>query len=238
MMFGFRKSAASGRFNAPEDRRDTTPVVVPKPESNVVALDRKPRPIVPDISVPDEPPQPEQDYERLAAELGFAPEVIRKRKAARAFAVRHKEIVEFLLDSGIPIYDLVEVEKYMDGLCRAINAAPEKAPEGQNRLTPPVKWAWVGLRQQDAAHYYRRGGQWLVPSSYRHLVPLEMLERVKIVAGKFGDEAAFAVTDYYTPKPDPFLCFRVVGHDETFVIGVWGEPGFGLDENKQKSVPA
>lgn len=163
---------------------------------------------------PPEPPEAELEYERLADELGFAPRHIAVRRRAKAAALRRRNVVEFLLDSGLPLYDNQAVGRYMDGLCIALTRS------NHFHTGSEYTWEWVALRKKDAPHF----GYPL----YQHLVPMEMLQRVKTISAKFPT-AIFAVTDYAAVNPDPFICFRTSPEDhEQYVFGVWDEPGFGL----------
>lgn len=180
--------------------------VLEKPEPIAVTLDP-----LPDISA----------YEAVAAVLNFRPPEIEahKREVAR------RELIEFILDKGYPIYSNKQVHDFMAKLaetdkkvfCWARLRQPSAAEREQY-----VRWASQGYFHsvRTAEH-----GQ-LVDSPYGKRVPLDMLKRAAEIKGRFGAEVEFYVSDYAVVDPDPFIMVKR-GDCEHIVFGVWDEPGWG-----------
>ena len=85
------------------------------------------------------------------------------------------------------------------------------------------------------------GGHSMPAQPYDKVVPLHALERVALIEREFGlGKIAFVVSDYTTdphirPNPDPFLMAVIPNrlvHEGAgrFVIDVWDEPGFGIEQ--------
>jgi len=73
------------------------------------------------------------------------------------------------------------------------------------------------------------GGECLMV--YTHPIPIDVLRKTqKIIKAFKEDTLHFYVSDYISPKPDPFvLCTTPFGN--TYVFAFWDEPGFDNDEN-------
>lgn len=218
---------ARARLAEEQRARNNDIVLYPGPDlpyqsAPTAVLDRpptlaRPEPLVlRPVVIPPDPPESEQAYEKLAAEIGFEPAHFQLQRTQMAAALHRKKMIEFFLDTGMPVYDAKAVSAYMSEVCRKIN-------HGRQSWESNVVWYWNGLRPQDTFHWTNlySGGH------YQHLVPIEMLRRVKMLIGLFGDQATFAVTDYMSVNPDPFITVRVLPHAEHFIFGVWDEPGFG-----------
>lgn len=200
----------------------------PPPAVAPVAVLERPGP----IAVTLEPLPDLSEYEEVARVLGFEPPEIRAQKTA---AVR-RELIEFILDRGYPIYANDAVHKYMAALA-----------EKDDRV-----FVWVRLRGESASERARREERWMresmidanalirggmqntvrerrhgqLTNGYHRPVPLEMLKRAAEIKKKF-DAAEFYVSDYAVVVPDPFIMVKL--HDcDHVVFGVWDEPGFGV----------
>lgn len=148
----------------------------------------------------------------------------------------------FMRKHDLPIYNLGAVVKYMDALGKRDNATG-------------FGWSWKPLRSADGQTGIRFGrrarwsedGGTLTPASdffsddvaYDKVVPLHALKRVSMIEKEFGrGPILFAVSDYQTKPhvlPDPFLMAIIPNqrlHEGIgrFVIDVWDEPGFGIEE--------
>ena len=169
-------------------------------------------------------------YEQLAAELNFLPPQLLEN-----------QLVRFLAENHIGTYDYDEVDRYMTALA-------EK--DG-------LVWIWRPLRRQDKPQHYQWYGQspssefntprdpgnpfyndkhghgsycdepeYHAPTS--HLIPIHILRNVKKIQDRFGTNVQFFVTDYATPKPDPFIMVTAY-QVPRIIFGVWDEPGFGAE---------
>lgn len=205
--------------------------MVERIDGNVITL-RKPEPITPDL--PDLPDLAE--YEEVANILGFVPPQI----AARKIEVARREVIEFILDKGYPIYSNKDVHAYMANLA-----------EKDDRV-----FVWARLRGETAHTYADSAGigsigfDWQrqmmrqmafgamqnivrtqvhgqITTGYHRPVPLEMLKRAAEIKKRFGAEVEFHVSDYAVVNPDPFIMVKR-GECEHIVFGVWDEPGFGV----------
>lgn len=156
-------------------------------------------------------PEFETKYDSLARELGVAHRVVTRRR----------ELLTYLRDNEIEIYDLAKVEEYMDKKGR---------------------WAWFPLRAVDCREpSYRSWDLDRVtttdyPSSfgsskaevYSKPVPYPVLCTVKTISDAFpGHELIFLVAAIDT-HPDPFLGCRFRNDPDRTVIVIerWDEPSF------------
>jgi hypothetical protein len=207
MMFGRFKNAKeasepvyNGGFIASD--------VIEKPRPIAVTLDP-----LPDLS----------EYQKVADTPGFEPPEIeaQKREVAR------REVVEFLLDKGYPIYSNKAVHDFMAKL-----AEKEKKVFCWARLRGKATPAESERMREFMQNFYvdhsvsREEHGLIVPSPYRKRVPLEMLKRAAAIKEKFGKEVEFYVSDYAVVDPDPFIMVKR-GNCEHIVFGVWDEPGWG-----------
>lgn len=168
-------------------------------------------------------------------------------EAARAIGydsvdLRVERLRAWLHKMDWPVYDLKTVVAHMDA-----RAAAEGAKWG---------WEWNPLRERDrlarhsfgvsAAHALDIASRQDRPASdhysgrplYNKVVPLHALKKVAALEAALPGQVAFMVSDY-APAPefkvDPFLMAVVEnpllhsGYGR-FVIDVWDEPGFGLEE--------
>jgi len=148
-----------------------------------------------------------------------------------------EEFKIFLNYNDFPVFNLQEVIKYMDA-----KAAKEGTGGG---------WKWLPLRPKDqkisgawGVHAYNNG-QSVRPASdyyqsgavcYRHPIPLHALRKAALIDKTFGTAVGLAVTEYQAKPefyPDPFLIAYIPhtrGNDGRFVIDLWDEPGFGLEQ--------
>lgn len=113
----------------------------------------------------------------------------------------------FLIQADIPIYNTDNVKAYLDMLAKK---------EGRT-------WQWIPLRDRDSFRNEHHG--------YNRPVPLHALRKVQLIEEGYHGKVYFAVSDYVSRNPDPFLAARInAGNIVTFVIDVWDEPGFGIME--------
>lgn len=172
---------------------------------NVAVLD-KPKPMNIDLAPMDDL----SEYEAVAKELGFDPPQLVQRK----LEIARREVIEFLLDHGMPIYNNKQVHDYMS-----------KLAEKEGKF-----FAWVKLGDQTG--YSRppmistaQHGTIVYGGTYQHAVPIDMLKRAAEIKKRFGDEVEFYVSDYAVVDPDPFIMVKR-GSCSGIVFGVWNEPGF------------
>lgn len=184
----------------------------------------KPRPIVPEMpALPDL-----AEYEEIASVLGFEPPEIAQRKVE----VARREVIEFILDKGFPIYSNKAVHDYMAKLAEKddkvfVWARLRGETEDERgirfrmeRLEMDIDWR-RGLSNTVRT---RQHGQ--LTNGYHRPVPIEMLKRAAAIKKQFSD-AEFYVSDYAVVVPDPFIMVKR-GGCEHIVFGVWDEPGFGV----------
>ena len=155
-------------------------------------------------------------YENLAEEIGFAPAKLLE-----------EQILRFLKQEGIHVYDYQEVDAYMT----AIAVERKKI------------WIWRPLREQDIIEGWSWRGHDGVKfnrndirghGSYRNeweyrpydkAVPIEILREVKKTHDHFGEKVKFFVSDYADPRPDPFIMVTALDVNR-IIFGFWDEPGF------------
>lgn len=166
--------------------------------------------------------QKQCSYEEVAQQLGFIPaELIRA------------QLLEFFETRGIKLYDYGQVKAWLTGKKKQANA---------------TNWCWRALREKDVIKGYQWG--WNGTNAvwndgfyanrrwecrpYDRLVPLHALEKAVEIEKKFGDYVKFFVSDYASPKVDPFIMVRPAMCDPgtqaeyCFIFDVWDEPGFGV----------
>src|SRR5258706_6290544 len=98
-------------------------------------------------------------------------------------------------------------------------------------------WVWRRLRDKDRI---RQSSNFLGindEGEYDKPIPLHALKKIDEIERNFKNEVrpSFFVSDYKAPNPDPFL-MTVIQNDKVdkgigcYVIDVWDEPGFGLEQ--------
>lgn len=168
-------------------------------------------------------PQKQRSYEEVAEKLGFIPaELVRA------------QLLGFFETEGIKLYDYDQVSAWLTEKKKQANA---------------THWCWRALREKDVI----KGYQWGQPRGfdtvlkdgfygnnmwecrpYDRLVPLHALEKAVEIEKKFGDPVKFFVSDYASPKVDPFIMVRPAmfgpGKQTEYclIFDVWDEPGFGV----------
>lgn len=165
-------------------------------------------------------PQKQSSYDEVAEKIGFIPAELTRT-----------QLLEFFRAEGINLYDYDQVNKWLAAKKKEANA---------------THWCWRPLREKDIVSMYGWGyangdytDGFYYPSQagcrlYDRLVPLHALEKVEKIKAKFGDRVKFFVSDYASPKPDPFIMVRTTAYftgtaAEYFLIfDAWDEPGFGL----------
>jgi len=157
-------------------------------------------------------PLPEQ-YQDLSAELGFHPNDLLTL-----------QIKNFMIEQQIPMYDYSSVVDYMRRV-----AAKERKKFFWRPLRKKDKdvwgtWGWNVSESDDYYHY-----RCFECSVYDKMVPLHILQDVKLLDKKFDGEVGFFVTDYAVPHPDPFILVAAPKESaERIIFGAWDEPGFGV----------
>jgi hypothetical protein len=133
----------------------------------------------------------------------------------------------FLNQHDIPVFNLQEVIKYMDA------KAKKEVKNG---------WSWHPYRQKDRTDRVFGShtpvySDWYTSWVYDKPIPLHALKKVALIEQHFGDQIKLFVSDYAVVNPDPFLMALVVYSSERlrlgegrYVIDVWDEPGFGLEQ--------
>lgn len=162
---------------------------LPKPKANQVVCDF-----------------PLKEYEKVANEVGFLPADL-----------LHKQILQFLRDEKIPVYDYSSVMAYLK---RHLELLPPQ-PRGKDLVV-----VWVPLRKKDdwggyVAGFVHNEG------SYDKLIPAHVLRDVQKIEVEFKDQVKFFVSDYKVPNPDPFIMVTALQMLDV-VFGIWDEPGFGV----------
>lgn len=140
----------------------------------------------------------------------------------------------FLNHHDIPVFNLIEVVKYMDEQVKKSKEAKDKG------------WIWKPLREKDKikngaigsvdgirSDFYRDTGGWPI---YDKEIPLHALKKVALIEEHFQDRIKLFVSDYASHVPDPFLMAVIVNSNEMlnkgkcrYIIDMWDEPGFGLE---------
>ena len=147
---------------------------------------------------------PLEAYEKIADEVDFLPAEL-----------LHKQILQFLRDEKMPVYDYRVVMTYLK------RQLERTAPDDGNLY----KVLWLPLRKKDRWGGYNKGFE---ETAYTKLVPAHVLRDVQRVETRFKDKVKFFVSDFKVPNSDPFIMVAAVNVFYV-VFGVWDEPGFGLE---------
>lgn len=167
-------------------------------------------------------PQKQRSYEEVAQQLGFFP-----------VELTRAQLLGFFEAEGIKLYDYVQVSAWLTG---------------KKEQAKATHWCWRALREKDVLEDYNWGwnrekfawGDGFYSSKeqscrpYERLVPMHALEKVAKIETKFEDRVKFFVSDYASPKPDPFIMVRPTAIDSStndeykLIFDVWNEPGFGV----------
>jgi hypothetical protein len=157
-------------------------------------------------------------YESLAGELGFMPAQLLE-----------EQIMRFLAEEGIPVYNFTEVDKYLTYMARREDSVWIWRPLRER--DKPQGWQWNGHDEN-----WSRENSWRGHDSYRpewpyrpydKAVPIRILRDVKKIQDRFRDSVLFFVSDYAVPNPDPFIMVTALDVHR-IVFGVWDEPSFGV----------
>lgn len=152
----------------------------------------------------------EKQYDSLAKELGVACRTVSRRR----------ELLVYLRDNAIDIYDLAKVERYMDkkGYWGWFPLrVSDRAPDGR---------AWI-LERATTTNYSSLYGA-SKSEVYSKPVPYPVLCSVKTISGAFpSSELVFLVAALDT-RPDPFLGCRFKSDPDRTMIVIerWDEPSF------------
>lgn len=159
------------------------------------------------ITLDKKPLPPEPDPSTDAIPDGYSYEQLAKRAgfnfADRALdtyrqQTRARQFRHFLSENGITVYDHNKVWMYMNSI----------TPSGQT-------WRWYGVT---------KAGDW--GRAYTRIIPEAVLLTMIKIREAFLD-VEFEVTDYETPRPDPFLRCRIPD-SEWYIIEKWDEPRFRM----------
>lgn len=113
------------------------------------------------------------------------------------------ELLQYMLDNGVPMYDDKQVGAFMQSLCDEQN-------KHRDARLGRIYWQYVPL------------------NAYKHAIPQHILERAAKLKRHFKDRVvSFSVTDYKVSNPDPFIAVSL-DHCPAVIFGAWDEPGFGL----------
>lgn len=154
------------------------------------------------------------EYEEIGRVLGFHPPELEQQKAE----VRRRELIEFCLDNGYPIYDNQHVHDYMSGLAKKVKkifvwCPVDRAPREADYMRRHM------LYINDAAEHGT-----IVGEQYSHAIPIDILRRAAAMKAAIPEVRIYA-SDYAIPNPDPFIAARL-GQGKLVIFGVWDEPGF------------
>lgn len=154
-------------------------------------------------------------YGELCESLGFCPA-----------GLVEAELLDFFAAEGINRYEYQQVDAWL------------VAKKGEKRF-----WFWRPLREKDIIEDYRWGVEAAGYENtwengfychkigecrpYDSLVPMPVLQKVGRIESKFKDSVKFFVSDYGSPRPDPFIMVRTAKQGrEIFIFDSWDEPGF------------
>lgn len=239
-MFGMFKNAQEA-----SDERRVQEMALEQNQA-VAVMERSPEPI---LEAPQKP-QPisieapkvvrHEEYESLAAELGFVPTEIAQQKTNEL----RRSVVEFILEKGWPVFDRAQVMKYLQVFADAetdkmvaawqkTSATKISVDDYLRRGGSRIEVVWVALTAQKMIGYnHSSNGQAsqyeYTQPGYDKLIPLDILKRVKMLKDKFADTVTFTVSDYRATNPDPFIAVTPTGSDP-IIFGVWDEPGWGVN---------
>ncbi len=171
-----------------------------------------PSPVEPTTALLDAPDTSQREfltgYQRLAAKIGY-----HCVEAERVLA--EGDLIEWLHEQAMPVYDYEAVKQYLDATVAEMNAGPA---DGVHH-----RWGWMPLRQCDTKTNMGGGRQ----EVYIKPIPYPVLCTIEKLVDQFGERVNLLVSDIYTvPKADPFLAVSVPGSQRLFVIERWDEPKF------------
>ncbi len=129
-------------------------------------------------------------------------------------AVRMLQLRQFLVERGIPEYEVSQVHQYLRGLVAKIGNY--------------VCYTWKPLREEDKNTRFRwwwGGGNRceLSDTLYHKLVPHSVLQTVAIILEALPDAKFFV--SHISEVKDPFLLVTFTDVDPV-VVDFWNEPGF------------
>jgi hypothetical protein len=172
-------------------------------------------------------------YQEAAAKLEFKP-----------VELLCAELLDFFVKEGIMLRNYKEVDAWL-----GVKKLREEATHWCWRPLRPKDvitefswgrsrrgWDWTdGFYCQPNLNAQWRGDYEAIHAcrSYQRLIPRVALEHVDRIERAFPDEVKFFVSDFATIIPDPFIMVRPARRGdrhfrhETFIFGVWFEPGFG-----------
>jgi hypothetical protein len=141
------------------------------------------------------PIDPPSEYLKLCEELDFNPIDLRIMRFER-----------LCFEHEIPIYDLTQVKDYLQRQAQKIN----------------MTMRFVPLSTRDGTYDYAGHGS---SRPYPHIIPLRILQTVKLIKENFPDSRFFV--SKIEKFPDPFIGVDLDTKNTRLIIfGVWDEPGF------------
>lgn len=154
----------------------------------------------------------DEEYRTLARSLGiYDPAAI------------NAELEAFLAENFIEVYPIESVKAYLDGLC--------KPSQNWDGIGGYAKWNWYPLRKQDLEGVGMSNfglGKRLYNAEGKTPVPFPVLETVKTIAERFGDDVRICVTEVERIR-DPFAGVGAktpAGVFKMHVIERWDEPKY------------
>lgn len=246
-MFGLKRRSNIPQVEALDLRSDGALQVMGR-DGNVITL-AKPQP----ISVTFDELQDLAEYEEVAAVLNFAPPQI----AAQKREIQRRELIGFMLDQGMPIYDNKQVHDYMAALAEKDDKAfvwkMLRNPDWNDlrRTGMPAFGQIEGVSEmtQDSIAAQRRlmwnsiGGM-LAGGIDGKVNTVRTKDHGQLIGGPYGHPVPLdilkrgAKVKKQFPSAEIYVSdYAVVNPDpfimakiadcEHVVFGVWDEPGFG-----------
>ncbi len=221
----------------------TVRVAKPKPPAPYVPLKYTPSPAVLDGHLGDDL----RAYAEVAQQVGVLPDELKVEL-----------LKDYLRSQTYPVYDLGTVVSFMDAKSKAEGRGwgwkwvPLRSKDHLESARSFGREArrsdWDDGKGTPASdHYQRLDAQFRRDADpYDKVVPLHALQKVaKIESDLSGQlDVKFMVSDYETApafRPDPFLLAVIDSPllqrgQARFVIDVWDEPGFGLEQSLKSGV--
>lgn len=194
------------------------------------------------------------EYVAVAKAVGIAPP---------ALAV--EQFKQWLRNSGMTVFELESVVKFMDAKSAAEGTGwgwmwkSLRGKDSKNIKTfgtaasrnSPFRFPLMYDFERDEVVRNNRNSEIVATdyfdpntAAYEHDVPLHALKKVAKIEKEFDGDVRFFVSDYApAPQraPDPFLMAlvpnpRVASGIGRFVIDVWDEPGFGIEQMLKSDV--
>lgn len=210
------------------------------------------------VSIKSYTPEQIAEYAEIAEAVGVAPDDL-KVEEFKTY-LRGKDFPVYNLDTVVAFMDAKSKAegqgwgwswvplRYKDRISASFGrAATRREINRWARMNGETQWEGQDSPASDhyTSHNWAGGmGQAIPVSSYDKVVPLHALKKVAMIEREFKHSVSFMVSDY-APAPafkaDPFL-MAVINNSNLrsgagrFVIDVWDEPGFGINEMLQSAL--